>query len=115
MAAGAPILARDTDYNREVLGCAGEFVSDDPELIAKSVLHLMGNRAEREDESRAMMLRAAQHYSWESVARSYDSAMRAVMEARGVSAHAEVHPILSRAVKLDLPVPRRAGPQRIAM
>ncbi len=115
MAAGAPILARDTDYNREVLGSAGEFVSDDPDLIAKSVLHLMGNRAEREDESRAMTLRAAQHYSWESVARGYDSAMRAVMEARGVSAHAEVHPILSRAAKLDLPVPRRPRPQRIAM
>ncbi|BBX85788.1 hypothetical protein [Mycolicibacterium aubagnense] len=84
-------------------------------MIAKSILHLMGNRAEREDESRAMALRAAQHYSWESVARSYDGAMRAVMEARGVAAHAEVHPILSRAAKLDLPVPRPARPQRLAM
>ena len=115
MAAGAPILARDTDYNREVLGSAGEFVTDDPELIAKTVLQLMDNRAEREDESRAMIHRAAQHYSWASVARGYDSAMRAVMEARGVAAHAEVHPILSRTAPLSIPVPSPVGTQRLAM
>jgi len=115
MAAGAPILARDTDYNREVLGSAGEFVSDDPELIAKSVLQLMDNRAEREHESQAMILRAAQHYSWASVARGYDSALRAVMEARGVTAHAEVHQIMSRAAALNIPVPSRVGAERLAM
>lgn len=115
MAAGAPILARDTDYNREVLGSAGEFVSDDPELIAKTVLHLMDNRAAREQESHAGMLRAAQYYSWESVARGYDGAMRAVMEARGVAAHAEVHPILSRATTLTIPVPGQTRPQQLAM
>src|SRR5207248_6016185 len=37
MAAGAPILARDTVYNREVLGSAGRFVNADPAAIAKSV------------------------------------------------------------------------------
>ncbi|WP_053854755.1 glycosyltransferase [Mycolicibacterium mucogenicum] len=115
MAAGAPILARDTDYNREVLGSAGEFVCDDPELIAKTVVQLMENRAEREDESRAMMLRAVQHYSWASVARGYDSAMRAVMEARGVAAHAEVHSIADRATALNIPVPSPMRPQQLAM
>ncbi|WP_081633531.1 DUF1972 domain-containing protein [Mycobacterium sp. 360MFTsu5.1] len=115
MAAGAPILARDTDYNREVLGSAGEFVSDDPELIAKTVLHLMDNRAAREEESHAGILRAAQHYSWKQVARSYDGAMRAVMEAHGISAHAEVHPIMSRAAALNIPVPSPVGSQRLAM
>ncbi|WP_081936524.1 DUF1972 domain-containing protein [Mycolicibacterium llatzerense] len=115
MAAGAPILARDTDYNREVLGSAGEFVSDDPELIAKNVLHLMDSPAVREHDSRAGMRRAAQHYSWASVARGYDGAMRAVMEARGMAAHAEVHPILSRAAALKVPVPRSVVTQRLAM
>ena len=35
MAAGAPILARDTVYNREVLGPAGKFVAADPNAITK--------------------------------------------------------------------------------
>lgn len=115
MAAGAPILARDTDYNREVLGSAGEFVSDDPELIAKNVLHLIDNPAVREQDSHAGLLRAAQHYSWASVARGYDGAMRAVMEARGVAAHAEVHPIMGRATSVNTPIAAQLGPQRLAM
>lgn len=115
MAAGAPILARDTDYNREVLGSAGEFVSDDPELIAKSILRSMDNRSEREAASQAGMMRAAQHYSWSQVSRSYDGAMRTVMEARGVSVHAEVHPIAGRAGTLNIPVPGQMRSQRLAM
>ncbi|MUM33544.1 glycosyltransferase, partial [Mycolicibacterium sp. CBMA 361] len=115
MAAGAPILARDTDYNREVLGSAGEFVSDDPELIVKTVLHLMDNHAARERESHAGMLRAAQHYSWASVARGYDNAMRAVMEARGATAHAEVHSIAGRTATLTMPVHSPVSPRRLAM
>ncbi|MUL63458.1 glycosyl transferase [Mycobacterium sp. CBMA 234] len=115
MAAGAPILARDTDYNREVLGSAGEFVSEDPELIAKTVLHLMDNREAREQESHAGMRRAAQHYSWSSVARSYDGAMRAVMEARGVAAQADVLPIPNRVAPLNVPVRSPMRPQRLAM
>jgi glycosyltransferase involved in cell wall biosynthesis len=115
MAAGAPILARDTDYNREVLGSAGEFVTDDPELIAKTVLHLMDNRAAREEESRAGVLRAVQHYSWASVARGYDGAMRAVMEARGVAAHAEVRSITRRSTTPIEPVGTQVGGRRLAM
>ncbi len=115
MAAGAPILARDTDYNREVLGPAGEFVSDDPELIAKTVLHLMDNRAAREQESRAGVQRAAQHYAWAQVSRSYDGAMRAVMEAHGATAHARVHSIAGRTSTLGIPAPGPVSPRRLAM
>lgn len=110
MTVGAPILARDTDYTREVLGSAGEFVSDDSEMIAKSVVRLMDNRLEREEYSRAVALRAEQHYSWESVSRGYDSALRAVMETRGVAAHAEVHHIDGR-----FGANAQVGAERLAM
>ena len=114
MTVGAPILARDTDYTREVLGSAGEFVSDDAEMIAKSVLRLMDNRLEREESSRAAALRAEQHYSWASVSRGYDSAMRAVMETRGVSAHAEVHHI-NGWLGSNAQVGAQTGAERLAM
>ncbi|MEN4450262.1 DUF1972 domain-containing protein [Mycobacterium sp. SM3041] len=115
MAAGAPIMARDTDYNREVLASAGEFVSDDREMIAKAILRSMDNRIEREEASQAGMLRAAQHYSWSQVSRSYDGAMRAVMAAHGASVHAEVRPITSRAAALNIPVSGQMRPQQLAI
>jgi hypothetical protein len=41
--------------------------------------------------------------------------MRAVMEARGVAAHAEVHPIMGRATSVNTPIAAQLGPQRLAM
>lgn len=81
MAAGAPILARDTVYNREVLGPTGWFVSPEPKAIAKSVLQLMNagqetlNGAARDNASRA-----EQHYSWTTVCADYEQALRGLVQ-----------------------------------
>jgi glycosyltransferase involved in cell wall biosynthesis len=79
MAAGAPILARDTVYNREVLGPAGKFVTADPDAIANSILGLMGSSAELDEAAQANLERAKQHYSWEQVCADYESALRALV------------------------------------
>jgi len=79
MAAGAPILARDTVYNREVLGSTGKFVAADPDAIAKAVLQLMGDQTELEDVGQANVQRADQHYSWKQVCSDYDRALRALL------------------------------------
>ncbi|MCV7042283.1 glycosyl transferase [Mycolicibacterium moriokaense] len=77
MAAGAPIVARDTIYNREVLGPAGNFVTPDSDAIAKSILGLMETSVEeREDAGQANVERAKQHYSWAQVCADYDRALR---------------------------------------
>jgi glycosyltransferase involved in cell wall biosynthesis len=79
MAAGAPILARDTVYNREVLGPAGKFVTADPEGIAASVLQMMDSATEREEACRANLQRADEHYSWKQVCGDYERALRALL------------------------------------
>ncbi|MCE5289171.1 MAG: glycosyltransferase, partial [Nocardiaceae bacterium] len=48
MACGAPIVANDTMYNREVLGYAGHFTASDPAHIASSVLSLLADPAEQQ-------------------------------------------------------------------
>jgi glycosyltransferase involved in cell wall biosynthesis len=81
MAAGAPILARDTVYNREVLGPEGKFVAADPRAIATAVRALMDSQAERDEASRLNARRAKQHYSWTDVCTAYDRALRGLLRS----------------------------------
>jgi glycosyltransferase involved in cell wall biosynthesis len=79
MAAGAPILARDTVYNREVLGPAGKFVAADSEAIASAVLQMIACQAELDEAAQANLQRAEQHYSWKQVCSDYESALRGIL------------------------------------
>ena len=80
MAAAAPILARDTVYNREVLGGAGKFVASDSDAIAKSILRMMASDTEeREKAGQANLERAKQHYSWAQVCADYEGALRGLV------------------------------------
>ena len=76
MAAGSPTLARDTVYNREVLGPEGRFVDADPDTITKVVLTMIDNRAELDELARANLKRAEEHYSWAQVCSDYEQALR---------------------------------------
>jgi glycosyltransferase involved in cell wall biosynthesis len=79
MAAGAPILARDTVYNREVLGPAGKFVTPDSDAIARAVLQMTDNRAELDEAAQANLQRAEQQYSWKQVCSDYEVALLALL------------------------------------
>jgi len=79
MAAGAPILARDTIYNREVLGPAGRFVGANSEAIASAVLQMMDSPLELDDAARANVQRAEQDYSWKEVCGDYEHALRSLL------------------------------------
>jgi glycosyltransferase involved in cell wall biosynthesis len=79
MAAGAPILARDTIYNREVLGREGTFVSADSDAITKAVFQLMDRRAELDETAQENVRRAEQYYSWTQVCSDYERALRAIL------------------------------------
>jgi glycosyltransferase involved in cell wall biosynthesis len=81
MAAGAPVLARDTVYNREVLGAAGRFVDADPAAIAKNVLHMMDSETDLDDASRANVRRAQEDYSWTQVCAAYERELRRLLRA----------------------------------
>lgn len=79
MAAGAPVLARDTVYNREVLGPRGRFVPAVPTTISREVLEMMNDQNGLEEHSRANTQRAEQHYSWSRVCFDYEQALRSLL------------------------------------
>ncbi|MDA2895470.1 DUF1972 domain-containing protein [Mycolicibacterium sp. BiH015] len=79
MAAGAPILARDTVYNREVLGPTGSFVGADVDGIVSAVLDMMDSADRLDEAGRFNTERAKEHYSWTQVCRDYEQALRALI------------------------------------
>jgi glycosyltransferase involved in cell wall biosynthesis len=75
MACSAPIVARDTVYNREVLGGAGHFVSATSEAIATGLREVLASSALQEALSKDALNRAATTYSWRSVNEKYERAL----------------------------------------
>jgi glycosyltransferase involved in cell wall biosynthesis len=79
MFAGAPVVARDTVYNREVLDGAGTLVAPEPAAIAAAVTALLDDPAEQQRLSEAALARAADAYTWQSVCDAYEEALRATL------------------------------------
>lgn len=75
MACGAPIVARDTVYNREVLGPGAILVQPQGNAIASEIKKLLDDRTLQENQSSAAARRAADRYSWSKVCESYDSVL----------------------------------------
>lgn len=77
MGAGAPIVAYDVTFNREVLGDAGRFFADAGELTT-----LMTDRDEHASDWQALgesaRQRAATLYDWDQVADGYEALCRAL-------------------------------------
>jgi glycosyltransferase involved in cell wall biosynthesis len=75
MACGAPIVARDTVYNREAIGEAGVFVEAKPHEVVAAITTLMNDPARQAALSSAARLRAEQAYSWTTVCADYEAAL----------------------------------------
>jgi glycosyltransferase involved in cell wall biosynthesis len=78
MMLGAPIVARDTIYNREVLGGAGVLVEPRADDIAAAVGDVLGGARDQEAMSAAAQARAASDYSWSGVLNGYEEALAAL-------------------------------------
>lgn len=78
MACGAPTVARDTPYNREVLGPVGTYVPPDPKAIAAAVVSLAKDEARQTEASDAFTRRANDRYSWAKICRDYETTLEAV-------------------------------------
>ena len=75
MACGAPIVARDTVYNREVLEENAVFAKPTVNDIIAAVTGLMDDREEQDRLSELSRRRALNDYSWDSVCAAYESAL----------------------------------------
>ncbi|MGO4251340.1 glycosyltransferase [Paenarthrobacter sp. TAF1] len=82
MANGAPTVARDTVYNREVLGTAGIFCSPTPESIAAAVRRVMDSHDLQQNLSDAALRRVQEGYNWAAVCRSYEETLRSRIKAK---------------------------------
>ncbi len=79
MAMGAPIVARDTVYNREVLDEGGVFCQPEPDAIARAVTSLAADPEAQERASKKNSARSRERYTWESVCAAYEAALSALL------------------------------------
>jgi len=85
MHCGAPTVARDTVYNREVLGDTGaRFVPPVPEAIADAVLALLDDPAEQASLRTRALDRARAAYTWAGVCSGYEAVLRETSRTGGV-------------------------------
>jgi glycosyltransferase involved in cell wall biosynthesis len=82
MAAGAPIVARDTIYNREVLAGEAVFVEPHPEAIATAISNVMNSPELSVHQIQANLRRARDIYTWDAVCSSYEQALIDLIESR---------------------------------
>jgi glycosyltransferase involved in cell wall biosynthesis len=71
MACGAPTVARDTVYNREVLGEAGVYVVPDSRAIAAALAHVLSDASLQDRLSAGAVARQQREYTWEQVCKKY--------------------------------------------
>jgi glycosyltransferase involved in cell wall biosynthesis len=75
MANGAPTVARDTVYNREVLGSQGQFCQPDAGDIETAIRRVMESAAEQERLRQVSFQRVQEGYTWEAVCAAYEDAL----------------------------------------
>ncbi|WP_454811348.1 glycosyltransferase [Paenarthrobacter nitroguajacolicus] len=76
MANGAPTVARDTVYNREVLGDAGVFCKPTPAAIEEALRSVLASREVQDELSTGALRRVQEGYTWAAVCESYETTLR---------------------------------------
>ncbi len=77
-----PVVARDTVYNREVLGSAGTFVAPQADEIAGTLAALLQDSEQQAVMREGARRRAEGDYSWEQVCNRYESALLQAIEGQ---------------------------------
>jgi len=72
MACGAPVVARQTPYNAEVLRADEHLVGPDPLAIESALRRMLTDHDLRAKARAANRARAVTHYDWEDVCRRYE-------------------------------------------
>ncbi|WP_378147692.1 glycosyltransferase [Cnuibacter sp. UC19_7] len=79
MALGAPTTARDTPFNREVMGAGASYWSDAASL-EESVLQIVESQALQKRLRALAIERAQRQYTWELVCGAYDRALTGLVD-----------------------------------
>lgn len=82
MMLGAPTVARDTEFNREVLADSGLFTAPNSEAVEATIRGLLHNEPRRAELSEHATQRAREFYSWESVNAAYKALLMSTTRKR---------------------------------
>jgi glycosyltransferase involved in cell wall biosynthesis len=82
MHCGAPTVARDTIYNKEVLSDLGEYVEPIPTRIAATIRKFVEEPADLDRIAALLSQRAQAHYSWDDVCAQYDETLTELLPNR---------------------------------
>lgn len=82
LGAGAPTLALDTAFNREVLGGGDQTVPADPAVLATRIEALMADPVQRAALSASGRATISERYQWADVCRGYADLLRELAAAR---------------------------------
>lgn len=82
MACGAPTVARDTDYNREVLGPSGRFVAPNSIDIWHVISAAMADPKWQSEAIARGRKRIEDTYTWEKVCESYEENLFSLVDAQ---------------------------------
>jgi glycosyltransferase involved in cell wall biosynthesis len=82
MACGAPTVARDTVYNREVLGDAGLFVEPRGGAIATAMDEVLCDTALQSRLSAAVRVRQQHAYTWDLVCDKYSATLESMIHRK---------------------------------
>ncbi|WP_427915735.1 glycosyltransferase [Rhodococcus sp. KRD162] len=91
MACGAPVVARDTVYNREVLSEVGTFVQPDPASITAAVSGGMVDRSWQGMAATLSYQRSQEFYTWGGVCNDYRTLLEEVTKVDTVRRDALVN------------------------
>ena len=78
LGAGAPVVAFDVDFNREVVGDTGLFFADDAEVTA-ALKQVEADPGEARERGAAGRVAVAQRYCWDAVALGYEDLCRRLL------------------------------------
>lgn len=76
MACGVPVVARDTVYNREVLGTTGTLVPPEASHIRDALARVLRDPVLQGEMRQAVKTRQREHLTWERVAADYEATFR---------------------------------------
>ncbi len=79
MASGAPVVARDTVFNREVLDDAAIFVESTADAISTGIRTMMTDPGLASRLSEKAESRAVTHYSWSTICDKYEAVARGLV------------------------------------
>ncbi|GCE36405.1 Alpha-D-GlcNAc alpha-1,2-L-rhamnosyltransferase [Rhodococcus wratislaviensis] len=82
MACGAPTVARNTVYNREVLEDSGVFVAPDPGDIANAIHSVMNSPQLQRSLGIGAQERAQAVYQWDDICAHYENTLRVAMRSK---------------------------------